>query len=173
MEDIVIEEMDYKAYFVMLISTLLLLGSSIFTVYGFITHRRSYSVPGIIGSSVFLVFFIASMGNVLKVRKLITITLDGMIDHSSTGGVGFISYHDIKEFKIITVHNKEAIGVIPKDINTFLTHFNVVKRQIIKRNISLNIPPVTIYVDLAKDMAPQDILTLLQKRLSDFSSLYE
>lgn len=172
MGEIVIEEMNYKAYLSVLAYSFLLIASLAFTIYGFITHRLSCSVPGMFSSAVFLVCFIASMGNALKVRKLITITHDGIVDNSSVGGVGFISYNDIKEFIIITVNSKEVVAVIPKNIDSFLTKFNMVRRQMIKRNISSNLPPVTIYVDMAKDMAPKDILSLLQKRLSDYSSLY-
>jgi hypothetical protein len=109
----------------------------------------------------------------MKVKKLLTITHEGIVDSSSLGGLGFISFDDIKEFMIVKVYNKKAIAVIPKNVERLITQFSLVKRRLIKRNLSLNLPPILIMVDLAKDMEPEDILSLLNKRLLDYSSLFE
>ncbi|MFT4144448.1 MAG: STM3941 family protein [Mobilitalea sp.] len=171
MGDIIIEEMNYKAFISVFISLILLLAAGIVTGYGMTVHRLSLSVPGTLCVLVMLVFFIISLKDALKVRKLITICTHGIIDHSTGGSVGFIPYDDIKEFLIISVNDKDAIAVIPRNIDKFLSKFTLVKRRQMRRNIGLNLPPVTINVDMAKDMVPVDILTLLQKRLSDYSRL--
>lgn len=173
MGEIVIEEMNYKAFISVFAYALLFIAFSVITAYGFIVHKLSNWVPGLMFTIVFLGFFVFSLAKALQVKKLITIKIDGIIDDSTNSGVGFISFDDIKEFTIITFYNKEAIAVMPKNIDSFLSKFNVMKRRLMKRNISLNLPPVIINVDMAKDMAPKDILSLLQKRLSDYSSLYE
>ncbi|HWT74463.1 MAG TPA: STM3941 family protein [Mobilitalea sp.] len=173
MGEIVIEENNYKAFITVLAYAILLMGAIAITIYGFLTQRLSNLVPGLISAMVFFIFFIVSLGKALQVKKLLTITRDGIIDHSAVSGVGYISFDEIKEFTIMSVYHKETIAVIPKNTEQFLKKFNVVKRRLMKRNISMNLPPITIHVDMAKDMAPKDILTLLQKRLSDYSSLYD
>lgn len=172
MGEIIIEEMNYKAFLIVLVNSLLLIAACTITMFGFMVHRLSYWVPGLMSTVVFLIWFILSLAKARQIKKLITITYDGIIDDSSPGGVGFISYEDIKEFLIISINDKRAIAVVPKNIDKFLSKFNVMKRRLMKHNLGINLPPVTIYVDMAKDMDPQDILTLLQKRLSDYSSLY-
>ncbi len=173
MGDIVIEEINYKAFVMVTGSMLLLIASVAMTVFGIQRDRSTYWIPGIMASFVFLIIFSATAMNAMKVRKLLTITHEGIIDSSSLGGLGFISFDDIKEFLIVNVYNKRAIAVIPKDVESLITQFTLVKRRLIKRNLNLNLPPILIMVDLAKDIEPEDILSLLNKRLSDYSSLFE
>jgi hypothetical protein len=173
MEEIVIEEMNYKAFVILLANLFLLIAASAVTVYGMQEDKTRYWLPGIVAAFALLITLIGASLKALKVKALLTITRDGIIDNSSIGGVGFISFYENKEFMIITVYNKKSIAVIPKNIDSFLSQLTIVKRRLAKRNIYLNLPPVSIPVDMAKDMEPEDILTLLQKRLSDYSSLYE
>lgn len=173
MGEIVIEEINYKAFVMVTGSMLLLIASIAMTIFGVQKDRSAYWVPGIMASFLFVIIFTATAVKAMKVRKLITITHEGIIDSSSLGGLGFISFDDIKEFMIVNVYNKRAIAVIPKDIESLITQFSMVKRRLIKRNLNLNLPPILIMVDLAKDMEPEDILSLLNKRLLDYSSLFE
>ena len=173
MGDIVIEEVNYKAFVMVLANLFLLIAAISVTVYGFEKDKLSYILPGIFTAIVFFIGFAGAFVKAMKVRMLLTITHDGIVDNSSISGVGYISFDDIKEFMIVTLYNKKAIAVIPKNIDNFLSKLSMVKRRLVKRNINLNLPPVAIYVNLAKDMEPEDILTLLQKRLSDYSSLYD
>jgi hypothetical protein len=130
-------------------------------------------LPGMIAAAAFLIGLITSIAGAMQVKSLITITRDGIIDNSSISGVGYVSFDDIKEFIIITVSGKKSIAIIPKNVDSFLSNLSVVKRSLAKRNINADLPPVTIPVGLAKDMEAEDILTLLKKRLIDYSSLYE
>ena len=173
MGEIIIEEMNYKAIIVVLGNSFLLFAAFAFMIFGFCKDILGFWLPGILISAMLLIGFIGSLIKVLQVKKLFTITHEGIIDYSTIRGVGYISFDDIKDFAIITVYNKEAIAVVPKNIDCFLSKFNSAKRRMINRNLNLNLPPVTIFVDKAKDMEPEDILSLLQKRLEDYSSLYE
>lgn len=173
MEEIVIEEMNYKAFVLGLANLFLLIAASAVTVYGMQEDKAGYWLSGIVIAFLLLITFVGASLKAMKVKALLTITRDGIIDNSSIGGVGFISFDEIKEFIVITIYNKKSIAVIPKNIDSFLSQLSVVKRRLAKRNVYLNLPPVSISVDMAKDMEPEDILTLLQKRLTDYSSLYE
>ncbi len=173
MGEIVIEEINYKAFVMVTGSLLLLIASIAITVFGVQRNRAAYWAPGIMATFVFLIMSFATAANAMKVRKLLTITYEGIIDSSSLGGFGFISFDDIKDFAIVKVYNKKAIAVIPKDVEGLISKFSLVKRRLIKRNLNLNLPPILIMVDLAKDMEPEDILSLLNKRFHDYSSLYQ
>jgi hypothetical protein len=173
MEDIIIEETNYKAFALTMAYLFLLLAALSITIFGMLKHKIMLWFPGIVVDFLFLIGFIGALMKVTNAKKLLTITVDGIIDDSSLGGVGFISFDDIKEFQIITLFNKKAIAVIPKNIDSFLSNLPVVKRRTVRRNISQNLPAVAIHVDMAKDMEPEDILSLLQKRLLDYSSLYD
>ncbi len=173
MGDIVIEEVNYKAFVMVMGSLLLLIASASLAVVGIKQSKSSYWVPGIMAGLVFLILFTVSAINSMKVRKLLTITHEGIIDSSSISGIGFISFDEIKEFIIMSVYNKKAIAVIPKNVDSFLSRLSAVKRRLVRRNLNSDLPPVLIMVEAAKDMEPEDILSLLNKRLVDYSSLYE
>lgn len=173
MGDIVIEEVNYKAFVMVMGSLLLLIASVSLAIVGFKQNRSGYWVPGIMAGLVFLILLISSAIKSMKVRKLLTITHEGIIDSSSMSGMGFISFDEIKEFIIMSVYNKKAIAIIPKNIDSFLSHLPAVKRRLVRKNLHSDLPPVLIMVDSAKDMEPEDILSLLKKRLADYSSLYE
>jgi len=173
MGDIVIEEMNYKAFVILLGNLFFVIAASAVTVYGVAADKVAYWIPGVIGTFVFFIIFIATALKSMKVKKLLTITRDGIIDNSSISGMGFISFEEIKEFMVVTISNKKAIAVIPKDIESFLLQFSAVKRRMVKRNLNMQLPAVLITVDSAKDMEPEDILTMLQKRLADYASLYD
>ncbi|MDF2542569.1 MAG: hypothetical protein K0S47_2287 [Herbinix sp.] len=173
MEDIIIEETNYKTFILLLANVFILIAAVSMWVYGSIHSRVQYWLPGFIASLIFFLGFIYNIIKAHKVKPLLTITMDGIIDNSTPGAFGFISYDDIKEFRIIELYGKKLIGVIPRNMKEFIAKLSSVKRRIAKRNLYMNIPPVTINVELAKDMVLEDIYTLLIKRLADYSSLYE
>lgn len=151
----------------------LLIADVAIIIHGFNIKKISFWLIGMIVAGGLFVGFIAAIINTIQVKRLLTITRDGIVDNSPITGSGYIAFDDIKEFVIITISNRKGIAVIPKNIDHFLSKLSVVKRSMAKRNVNANLPPVTISTHLAKDMDPEDILTLLKKRLSDYSSLYE
>lgn len=173
MENIIIEETNYKAFALLLANLFMLLASLAIAAFGILEQRASYRKLGFLAIFLFLIGLIASVIKATKIKALLTITIDGIIDNSSLGGIGFISFDDIKEFQIVSIYNKKAIAVIPKNMDNFLSKLSVVKRRQVKRNLYLNLPPVSILVNMAKDMEPEDILSMLQKRHMDCSRLYE
>ncbi|HBI72897.1 MAG TPA: hypothetical protein DEG06_10375 [Lachnospiraceae bacterium] len=173
MGEIIIEETNYKAFALTMAYLFMLVAAISVAILGEIKNKKGYLLIGILTAVIFLIGFLWALAKASKIKSLLTITMDGIIDNSSIGAIGFISFDDIKEFKIVTLYNKNAIAVIPKNIDIFLSKLTTVKRRQVKRNIHLNLPPVAIMVDMAKNMEPEDILSLLQKRLSDYSRLYE
>ncbi len=173
MEDIIIEETNYRAFIFALANFFLLAASIAITVYGTMQHKSDYRRWGITAIILLSIAFLAAVIRATRIKKLITITMDGIIDHSSRGGMGFIPFEDIKEFKVVDINNREAIAVIPKNMDNFISGLSMIKKGQAKKHVYLDLPPVVIFVNTAKDMEPEDILTLLQKRLLDCHSLYE
>lgn len=173
MGEIIIEESNYRAVAMLLANLFMLIASVAIFMYGVTKDRMLYLIPGMMAALLFLIGFFVSLQKAMKVKKLITITMDGIIDNSSISGIGYISFDDIKEFQIEKIYRSRVISIIPKNMESFLTKLSVVKRSQVKRNIAMKLPPITINVELAKDMEPEDILSLLQKRLTDYSRLYE
>jgi len=173
MGDIIIQEVNYKAMLTLFINFLFLVAGIGVVGFGIYRHVIGYWLPGVVISVMLLIAFAGALIKAFEIKKLLTITHDGIIDNSTIGGIGYISFDDIKEFMVITVNKKDAIAVIPKDVSSFLLKFNTTKQRMMNRNLNQSLPPVTIFVNKAKDMEPEDILSLLQKRLSDYSSLYE
>ena len=173
MGEIVIEESNYRAASLALASLFLFIASLAIYIYGISRLKKCLWVPALIAGILFFIGFILSITKAVKVRKLLTITVDGIVDNSTISGMGFISYDDIREFRIVNLYRSRVIAVIPKDIDNYILKLSLVKRRQVKRNLIMKLPPVSINVDQAKDMEPEDILSLLQKRLSDYSRLYE
>lgn len=173
MGKIVIEESNYKAFALTLANLFLLLAAIAIMIMGMIEGKIQFWLPGLGAAVALLIGFVLIVAKSSKNKALLTITMEGVIDNSSIGGVGFISFDDINEFQVINIYNSKAIAVIPKNMDNFLSKLSAVKRRQVKKNINMNFPPVAINVDMAKDMEPEDILSLLQKRLSDYSSLYD
>lgn len=173
MGDIVIEETNHRAFAMTLASFFMLVASLSVFAFGMLRGNKLLIVIGILAAIIFVVGFLISIMQVLKEKRLLTITVDGIIDTPSTGGYGFISYDDIMDFEIVSMLNAETISVILKNPEVFISKLQPAKRRKLKSNLYLKQPIILIHTELAKDMEPRDILTLLQKRLKDHKRLYE
>lgn len=174
MGDIIIEETNHRPFAMSLANFFMLVASIAICVYGFMKENNLYVTVGILAAVVFTVGFVAAIMQSIKEKKLLIISMDGINDCSSIGGgFGFISYKDIKEFVIIRHYNTETIGIILENRKEFMSKLAHPKWKLAKRNLYLKQPAIQIHTELAKDMEPEDILTLLQKRLRDYKRLYE
>lgn len=173
MSDIIIEKTNYKALISVLTNLLLVLTFATIGTYGAIRHNKVICIPSIILAIIFFVSFLIAIVKASNEKPLLTITRDGIIDNSSHSMVGFIAYNDIEEFRITKYHNLIVIEVILKNRKEFINKLPAAKRMQIKGNALLKKPLIQIKADQAKDMEPEDIYTLLQKRLLDCSSLYD
>lgn len=173
MGDIIIEESNYRALALLLGDIFMMIASISIVIYGNIHKLLFIKYCGIVAMVIFFGAFLYIIPKVAKAKKLLTITRDGIIDSSSLGGYGYIAFDDIKEFKILSLYRTRIIAVIPKDEKELLAKLSPMKRLQLKKNVELNSLVIPIPVDLAKDMEPEDILSLLQKRLYDYNRLYE
>lgn len=173
MDNIVIEEKRSKANRLAAAGFGMFLISAALLVYGILYRQIIYLVIGIVATIFFGISFLISLTRALRSRPLLTITLDGIIDSSCTSAAGFISFLDIDRFESVNVFGQKAIGVVPKDTKEFLHKLKHTQRKNAEMNMKMNYPPVLIRVDTAKDMSIEDILSMLKKRLVDYSRLYD
>lgn len=172
-EKIVIEEKQSKTIKLMSIGLLLLIISVIVWILGMKANRILLWMAGLLSMIISSIGFLIYLGRALQRKPLLTITFDGIIDSTSGSSVGYIPFQDIERFCIVNNMGQKVIGVIPKDEKFFTDKLSPIKQKIAKSNIDNQAPPFTIRVDKAKDMSLEDIFTLLTKRLSDYSSLYD
>jgi hypothetical protein len=172
-EKIVIEEKQSKALRLMCLGFIMLVLSIIVWIYGIREKKIILTLLSFPSAIFFCIYFLLSLGRSVQRKPLLTITFDGIIDSSSNSSVGFIPFQDIDKFCIVNMMGQKVIGVIPKDENDFITKLSPLKQRIAKTNTNMQIPPLSIKVDKAKDMSLEDIFTLLKKRLDDYSSLYD
>ncbi|WFR57656.1 hypothetical protein QA584_00840 [Anaerocolumna sp. AGMB13025] len=173
MEKIVIEERQSKTIKLMSIGLLLLILSVIIWIIGMRERKTLLWITGLLSMIISGIGFLIYLGRALQRKPLLTITFDGIIDSSDRSSIGYIPFQDIEKFCIINNMGQRVIGVIPKDEPLFLDKLSPIKQKIAKCNIDNQHPPLTIHVEKAKDMSLEDIFTLLNKRLNDYSSLYD
>ncbi|MDD4113008.1 MAG: hypothetical protein PHC56_08255 [Herbinix sp.] len=174
MGDIIIEETNHRAFAISLANFFMLVAFIAILIYGIMKENKLYVTIGILAALTFIVGFVIAISQVLKEKKLLIISMDGVNDCSSAGGgFGFISYKEIKEFVIIPHYNTETIGIILENRREFMSKLAHPNWKLAKRNLYLKQPAIQIHTELAKDMESEDILTLLQKRLRDYKRLYE
>lgn len=173
MENIVIEERQSEILRINLLGLLMTILSAIILILGMKTNRFLYGLIGSVGILFFGGCTIYSFIRTIKPKALLTITVDGIQDSSTAGCAGFIPFHEIESFEIVNIFGQRMIGVNPKEVERFMSLLSPIKQKAATSNLKMKIPPVAIRVDTARDMSIEDILTLLQKRLSDYSRLYD
>lgn len=173
MENIVIEERQSQIFRLNLLGLLMTTLSVIVLMLGVRANHILYGLTGIVGLLFFGGCTIYSFIRTIKPKALLTITVDGIQDSSTAGCAGFIPFHEIESFEIVNVFGQRMIGVNPKEVERFMSLLSPIKQKAATANLKMKMPPVAIRVDTARDMSIEDIFTLLQKRLSDYSRLYD
>jgi len=171
--DIIIEKTNYKIFIMTLANIFMLIASIAIWILGINESNTRFLRSGIIATILFFVVFIVLISKAAKVKLLLTISREGITDHSLIGSIGFVPFDDIEEFEMVNLLGTRAIGIIPKNRRSFIAKLSPVKQRTARGNITMHLPPVLINVTLAKDMTLEDIYSLLKKRLSDYSRLYD
>lgn len=172
MENIVIEEKQSRMLRLNLLGLLMTVLCAIVLLLGIKMQQYFYSLLGGIGIVFFGICTIYNFSRTIKSKALLTITVEGIEDSSMAGSPGFISFGEIERFEIVNVFGQRMIGVIPKNVEEFVRKLPQLKQKSAQSNLRMKLPPIAIRVDNARDMSIEDILTLLQKRHSDYNSLF-
>lgn len=173
LERIIIEEKQSKAARLCLTGILLMVLCAMVSFFGVCYHMGVFTFVGGVGVIIFLGISIFFISKLLKPKALFTITMDGVENMTRVGEILFLPFDDIKQFYKVNMFGHEMIGVIPKNMEQFIHKLPAAKQRIARGNVKMSLPPVTLEVDMAKDMSIDDIISLLQKRLSDYSRLYD
>lgn len=173
MQDIIIEESQNHGMKAFFIHTFLLIGSLILAVLGIFYHVGVYKIFGSVGGCIFVAGFIYTIKQVFRTKTLLRITIDGIEDHSMFGEQLYISFNDIKKIEVVNIYGRKMIGIFPRNAEEFIAKLPHARKRIAVANLKMNLPPIAIRVDRARDITIEDIFTLLQKRYSDYNCLYD
>lgn len=172
MGEIVIEEKKSKAFQLVFAGFFMAVASAALWAVGISDQVFLYKLIGCVACVFFGIAFIAALLRAMKKKPLLTIKGDGIIESSSASSIGFISYDEIEEFRIVNIYGQKVIGILPKNNQEFVEKLPKTKQRAANMNIKMSFPPASIRVDTAKDMTIEDIYSLLQKRLKDYTSFY-
>ena len=156
-----------------LLGLLMTVLSAILLLLGIKTKTFLCSLLGGIAILFWGICTLYSFSRTVKPKALLTITMEGILDSSTAGSPGFISFEDIKSFEIVNVFGQKMIGVNLKRGEQFLAKLPQIKQRSAQSNLKMRLPAITIRVDTARDISIEDILTLLEKRHTDYNRLYD
>ena len=171
-ESIIIEEKKPIGVRLSCIGILMTLLSLLFILHGVNVGRFAVKLIGSFGVVVFGAGSFVVISKTMQPKPLLTISFNGLTDSSRGSSFGFISFQEIDRIEVVNVFGHKVIGVYPNNIEGFIKKLSPVKQKFAKHSVSMNLPPITIRVDSAKDMTVEDIVTLLEKRLTDYQRLY-
>ncbi|MBE5960449.1 MAG: hypothetical protein E7256_03530 [Lachnospiraceae bacterium] len=172
MGEIVIEEKRSKAFKLVFAGFFMFAASLALWAIGISDQVFFYKLIGCMASVFFFIAFIAALIRAMKKKPLLVIKGDGIIESSSASSIGFVSYDEIEKFEVVNIYGQKVIGILPKDNEEFIKKLPRNKQRAANMNIKMSFPPASIRVDTAKDMTIEDIYSLLQKRLKDYTSFY-
>ncbi len=172
MGEIVIEEKRSKAFKLVFAGLFMFVASVALWAIGISDQVFFYKLIGCVASVFFCVAFVTSLIRAMRKKPLLVIKGDGIVETSSASSIGFIPYDEIEKFQIVNIYGQKVIGILPKNNEEFIKKLPRNKQRAANANIKMSFPPASIRVDTAKDMTIEDIYSLLQKRLKDYTSFY-
>lgn len=92
-------------------------------------------------------------------RPALEIDSTGIMDEASALGAGRLNWEEVDRVVLYVYYRQSMLGIIPKDLETYLSRQDPVRRSLIKANLALGCAPVNI---------PQ---VLLRMKLSDLAEL--
>ena len=172
MREIVIEEQKSLLMKRLGVAVLMVVASVAVLILGFVDEELVMKLVGIVATVYFSVCLLVIAKRALKLKPLLIITEESVIDSSAALSLGEISFSEIERFEIVNLYGQKAIGIVPVDAEQFIERLPKAQKKNARFCLDRGYPPVSLRVDTAKDMTIEDIFTLLQKRLADYKSLY-
>lgn len=172
MGDIVIEETNYKLFIMTMVNGILLVASIAIAIYGVIYKHPIILHCGLLVLIILLIQFIRNLNRVSTPRPILIISRDGFTDSSSAIPL-YIPFSEIKQFETINIYGTPMIGVIPKNAENFLRRLTPVRQKVARERLKIQLPPFALSLTRVKDMSLEDVYSLLDKRLADYSRLYD
>lgn len=122
---------------------------------------------GTMGLVVFGTFFVLYI-YILFTKKLgLTISSEGITEHSTAASVGFIPWEEISFF--VTVRRVGQVFIVPKlnDPEKYISRGNFLERYILRSNFRQNGSPVAITPSLL-ETTPNELMALLEEGLDTY-----
>jgi hypothetical protein len=134
-------------------ATLVFLGAAGFVIFGMwfacSESRADASIKNVImiiyiGIPFFSLCGLYAMFRLVRKTPALLIDSTGITDSASACSVGYLSWNEIDFLLRYEYRGQEMLGIFPKNLNVFLLQQNLIKRLIIKANLSLGCAPANI-----------------------------
>lgn len=168
MKDIIIYEKKKDAIKVVLQALFMTVAAAVLVYMGKQDHNTLFIIVGGIGSIFFAFCLLVQVIRTIRRRPLFIIKENGVEDTSTVTSYGFIEYEEIQELVLGKTLGKESIGIVFKDVESFISKQTPVKQKTIKNNLANHFPAVVLRVDSVDNYTAQEVFNLLQKRLEEF-----
>jgi hypothetical protein len=143
---------------------LILLGSVAFVVIGIWIGTpgiaRGVATWKVVIASYIGIPFFASCGlyatyRLARRRPAVEIDSTGITDAASALGAGHLSWPEVDRVVLYKYSGQSMLGIVPRDLDTFLSRQHPVRRSLIKLNLALgcapmNIPQVVLHMKLSE-----------------------
>ncbi len=116
------------------------------------------------GTGFFFIGGLLSGIRLINWTPAVIIDQDGITDHASGSGVGFIAWDEIERFDVYWFEEQRLLGIWPKDEAALAERIGSWKARALRINKSLGVAPVNI-ADVAVSMELENIGEAMAERL--------
>lgn len=96
-------------------------------------------------------------------RPALELDSTGIIDNASAVGVGRLGWDEVDHVVLCKYRGQSMLGIVPRDLNLFLSRQSTIRRSFIKGNLALGCPPITV-PQMGLSMNVAELASLLQTR---------
>lgn len=105
----------------------------------------------------------------LAYRDALIIDCDGIIEHASAMGAGFLPWESIARFYVFEWNGQKFLGIEPVSLDDYLARCGMFKRWAVKANLGLGLPPVIVAeasIDIPVHVLASRIAGFVERNLS-------
>lgn len=165
MKDIIIYEKKKEAIKVVLQAILMTVAAVVLLYMGIQDKNTLFVIVGGLGTAFFAFCLLVQLIRTIRRKPLFIIKEQGVEDTSTATAYGFIPYDEIQELVLGKTLGKASIGIVFKDIESFMSRQTPVKQKAIKNNLANHFPAVVLRVDSVANYTALEVFNLLQNKL--------
>lgn len=132
-----------------------------------------YYLAGAVGLLCFGASFIISLLRLFKPKPLLVINDKGIIDSSSSIGVGFLAWEEIRDAYIMPINHMRYIAIVPHDTEALLNKLSPYKKLAAELNFKFHDVPILISFFTANAKI-EDVYSVIRQKLGPrYNEFYE
>lgn len=119
-------------------------------------------ILSIVGILFFGIVMIYLINKIFNNKPILIINKDGFTDDSTISALGFVSWCEVKTISLLHIGQLKMIGVDLVDLGSLLINKPWYTKKLIKGNLSMNYPPITINLQSSKESL-EEVLAIMNK----------